>query len=88
MSSKLNRSGHSGKRGPSKRVTTVKNEMRSSHFIHEYDQDDHDWQKERKLKVYRSHSSLSQFPNNKTNNLKQKRRQACKSHHEDFELGK
>jgi hypothetical protein len=84
MSSKLNRSSHSGKRGPSKRVMTVKKEMRSAHFLHEYDLDDHDWQKEKRFKVYRFHTSLPHIPNNTASLAKQKRRQAYKTDHENF----
>ncbi|RSD28715.1 hypothetical protein [Mesobacillus subterraneus] len=33
----------------SKRVITARNEMRSSHFLYEFEDDDHDWSKEKKL---------------------------------------
>ncbi|WP_226675153.1 hypothetical protein [Mesobacillus jeotgali] len=60
----------SGKRRPSKRVITARKEMRSAHLLHEYDEDDHDWAKERKQNIHHSHSSVSKGHNYKLSKLK------------------
>lgn len=49
--------GQSRKKRPSKRVITARKEMRSSHLLHEFDEDDHDWKKERKHNIHASHPS-------------------------------
>jgi hypothetical protein len=85
MNPKFHRSGHSSKRRPSKRVVTAKNEIRAARLINEFDEDDHDWQRERKLKVvHHFHPKTTLERNNKVSQLKQKRRQMNKSHQEDF----
>lgn len=63
MSPKSSLTGPSGKRQPSKRTITARNEMRFSHLYHEYEEDDHDWSKEKETQGYFSskantHSTL------------------------------
>ncbi|MBT2681189.1 hypothetical protein J7E38_19550 [Bacillus sp. ISL-35] len=84
MNPKFNRNGHSSKRRPSKRVLTAKNEIRAARLINEFDEDDHDWQRERKLKVHNLHPPTSQVRTNKVSQVKQKKRQVNKLNQEDF----
>ncbi|CAM3827268.1 hypothetical protein [Mesobacillus thioparans] len=82
MISKFNRS--SGKRHPSKRVLAAKNEIRAARLINEHDEDDHDWQRERKLKSHHTHSKNTHVHRNKVSQVKKERRQINKLDHEDF----
>ncbi len=82
MISKFNRS--SGKRHPSKRVLAAKNQIRAARLINEHDEDDHDWQKERKLKSHYTHATRTHAQTNKVSQVKQERRQFNKLNQEDF----
>lgn len=80
----MNRSGHSGKRKPSKRVTNARNEMRTAHFLHEFDEDEDDWQKEKKFNSHRDHSSIFYSRSHNGSKTKLKRRNHYKIHQDDF----
>ena len=72
----------SGKRRPSKRVITARKEMRSAHILHEFDEDDHDWKKERKHNVHHSHSSASKGHDYRFKKLKN--REAYRSQQDEY----
>jgi hypothetical protein len=73
---------HSGKRRPSKRVITARKEMRSAHFLHEFDEDDHDWKKERKHNIHHSHSSASKGHDYRLTKLKN--REAYRAQRDEY----
>jgi hypothetical protein len=75
-------SGQSGKRRPSKRVVNARRLMRSSHLLHEFDEDDHDWNKERKHNIHRSQSSASKTHDYRVTKLKN--REAYKTHQDEY----
>ena len=72
--------GQSGKKRPSKRIITAKKEMRSAHLLHEFDEDDHDWKKERKHNVHHP-SGLKAHDYRLT---KLKNREAYKAHQDEY----
>jgi hypothetical protein len=72
----------SGKRRPSKRVITARKEMRSAHLLHEFDEDDNDWKKERKHNIHHSHSSPSKGHDYRLTKLKN--REAYKSQRHEY----
>ncbi|WNF24744.1 hypothetical protein [Mesobacillus jeotgali] len=74
--------GQSGKKRPSKRVITAKKEMRSAHLLHEFDEDDHDWKKERKHNISHSHTSTLKGYNHNHRLTKLKNRQAYQAQDE------
>jgi hypothetical protein len=74
--------GQSGKKRPSKRVITARKEMRSSHLLHEFDEDDHDWKKERKHNIHHSHSSTLKGHDHRLSKLKN--RQAYKAQQDEY----
>ncbi|WLR57428.1 hypothetical protein LC048_11565 [Mesobacillus subterraneus] len=74
--------GQSGKRRPSKRVITAKKEMRTAHFLHEFDEDDNDWKKERKHNIPNSHSSSSKAHDYRLTKLKN--REAYKPQRDEY----
>ncbi|MBS8263766.1 hypothetical protein DYI25_04825 [Mesobacillus boroniphilus] len=78
----MDKRGKSGKRHPSKRVITARNEMRSAHLFHEHDEDDHDWAREKKQNVHYPSISLGHNHGNKQSKLK--RRQAYKNHQDYY----
>jgi hypothetical protein len=74
--------GQSGKSRPSKRVITARKEMRSAHLLHEYDEDDHDWAKERKHNIHHSHSSASKAHGHRLTKLKN--REAYRNQQDEY----
>ncbi|MGV2941399.1 hypothetical protein AB5I83_17485 [Mesobacillus sp. LC4] len=76
--------GQSGKKRPSKRVITARKEMRSAHLLHEFDEDDHDWKKERKHSIHHSHSSTVHGHDHKHRLSKLKNRQAYKAQQDEY----
>lgn len=66
----------SGKRQQSKRVITARREMRYSHLLHEYDEDDHNWAREKKQNVLNSHPSTLLAHNHGYKHAKLKNRKA------------
>ncbi len=73
--------GQKGKRRPSKRVITARKEMRSAHLLHEFDEDDQDWKKERKHNIHRSQSASKAHDYRVT---KLKNREAYKTHQDEY----
>ncbi|WP_226641437.1 hypothetical protein [Mesobacillus subterraneus] len=76
--------GQSGKKRPSKRVITARKEMRSAHLLHEFDEDDHDWKKERKQKIHHSQPTTVQCQDNYPRLTKLKNRQAYKAQQDEY----
>ncbi|MFT9596428.1 hypothetical protein [Mesobacillus sp.] len=74
--------GQSGKRRPSKRMIAARREMRSSHFLHEYDEDDHDWKKERKHNIHHSHTSALKVHDYRVTKLK--KREAYRTQQDEY----
>ncbi|NKE03881.1 MULTISPECIES: hypothetical protein [Mesobacillus] len=73
--------GQSGKKRPSKRVITARKEMRSAHLLHEFDEDDHDWKKERK---HNTHASTIKRHEHNHRLTKFKNRQAYKAQQDEY----
>lgn len=80
----MNSRGQSGKKRPSKRVITARKEMRSAHLLHEYDEDDHDWKKERKLKVHHSQPTTVRGHDHSNRLTKFKNRQSYKAQQDEY----
>ena len=76
--------GQSSKRHPSKRVITARKEMRTVHLLHEYDEDDHDWSRERKHNILNAHSPNLLAHNHGYKHAKLKNRRANKNNQEYY----